>query len=360
MEALINPILFYLCLVIGGLGVSLALPRRHVSPQVLGAMLAATAFGAIFLLLGLSTYQGNPADLPGIYFYVFALIAIGASLRVISHPRPVYSALYFILTILSSSVLYLMLGAEFMAFSLIIIYAGAILITYLFVIMLATQAPQESDVGALSEYDAFSREPMIATCLGFVLLAVLSGLIATGLTGGRHHLPLQPAAEARLDLTNEMPRKVIRELDGRGFFSKVSYDSGSGVPFTRPEIADVEVTDGVLYLDVDDPAAARHVMLDEGGRITEIIGAGAPGANTVSGDDRIPVRIPASAMPSNIDGVGYALVAEHPMALELAGVILLMALLGAVVLARKQIELTEDEKAARARTLGASMSGGSS
>ena len=52
-----------------------------------------------------------------------------------------------------------------------------------------------------------------------------------------------------------------------------------------------------------------------------------------------------------------ALVAEHPMALELAGIILLMAMLGAVVLARKQIEIGEDEKAERARMIASARGG---
>lgn len=63
------------------------------------------------------------------------------------------------------------------------------------------------------------------------------------------------------------------------------------------------------------------------------------------------IRVPSTVRVTNTDGVGWDLVARHPMALELAGIILLMAMLGAVVLARKQIELGEDEKAERARML---------
>jgi hypothetical protein len=59
--------------------------------------------------------------------------------------------------------------------------------------------------------------------------------------------------------------------------------------------------------------------------------------------------LPKDVRPTNLDGVGWTLVAGHPVTLELAGVILLMALLGAVVLARKQIELGEEEKEAVAR-----------
>ena len=66
------------------------------------------------------------------------------------------------------------------------------------------------------------------------------------------------------------------------------------------------------------------------------------------------VPLPAEARPENVQRVGLALIAKFPVSLELAGVILLMAMFGAVILARRQIELTEDEKreAAGMRRLG--------
>ena len=55
------------------------------------------------------------------------------------------------------------------------------------------------------------------------------------------------------------------------------------------------------------------------------------------------VALPETAIPSNTQQVGWALVAVFPVSLEVAGVILLMAMFGAVVLARRQIELGEEE-----------------
>ena len=55
--------------------------------------------------------------------------------------------------------LYLLLAAEFVSFALIIVYAGAILITYLFVIMLASQSPTEDQDRGEAEYDTTAREP---------------------------------------------------------------------------------------------------------------------------------------------------------------------------------------------------------
>jgi NADH-quinone oxidoreductase subunit J len=357
VQALVNPVWFYILLAVGGLGVALALPRPKVSPQLLGALIAAIGFGGVFLALGIKAYQNEQT--PPLFFYVFALIGLGSALRVITHPRPVYAALYFILTILASSALYLLMQAEFMAFALIIIYAGAILITYLFVIMLATQAPSEDQVEALSEYDRVSREPVVATAVGFILLAVLSTMLARGVNEA---MPVQSDRNSDALLAH-MPKKVLRGLDEAGLFR-------SG--FERPTVAQLGETlpEGglrfnaqkrLVWLTVADEAAVRKALDDsvfaelfvqrDAMEKEEFVDAVEAYKGQVQNGAILPVSLPDRLEATNIDRVGWALIARHPMALELAGVILLMAMLGAVVLARKQIELSEAEKVQQARTL---------
>jgi NADH-quinone oxidoreductase subunit J len=91
---------------------------------------------------------------------------------VVTHPRPVYSALYFVLTVFATAGLFILLWAEFMAAALVIIYAGAILVTYVFVIMLAASTIQ-GGVEKLNEYDAYSRDPIVASAVGFALAGVM-------------------------------------------------------------------------------------------------------------------------------------------------------------------------------------------
>ena len=321
----------------------LALPRPKVSPQVIGALIAAIALGGAFLALGL---KAGP-ELPGFYFYVFSIIGLGSALRVISHPKPVYAALYFVVTILASSALYLMLRAEFMAFALIIIYAGAILITYLFVIMLAEQAPSDDDVGAASPFDRFSREPAMATAVGFVLLAALTAMMARGIGAGElSHAGSRLATGP--ELLEMMPKKVLHSLSRVGAFDGLA----------RPEVAQI---DGLLNaeartvrLTVSD-AQKFHASLERSDVAALFHGEAALAhAREAKTGDVVTVSLPATLRDENIEGVGFALIAGHPMALELAGVILLMAMLGAVVLARKQIQIGEDEKAQKAGEASAS------
>src|SRR5205814_6143098 len=82
----------------------------------------------------------------------------------------------FVLTVMASAGLFILLWAEFMAAALVVIYAGAILVTYVFVIMLAqqAQAPTEArPMAGLADYDNVSREPIVAAAIGFALMGVL-------------------------------------------------------------------------------------------------------------------------------------------------------------------------------------------
>ncbi len=70
---------------------------------------------------------------------VFIVIAVGAILGAVgmlSSPNPVHSALFLVLTLFCVAVIYLLLGAEFLAVIQVIVYAGAIMVLFLFVIML--------------------------------------------------------------------------------------------------------------------------------------------------------------------------------------------------------------------------------
>ena len=70
-----------------------------------------------------------------ILFLIFAALLLGASLMVILHRNPVSSALFLVLSFCSLAALYLLLQAEFLAMVQVIVYAGAIMVLFLFVIM---------------------------------------------------------------------------------------------------------------------------------------------------------------------------------------------------------------------------------
>lgn len=71
-----------------------------------------------------------------IVFYVFALIAIGSATMVITVRNPVKSALYLVLTFFSVAAVWLILEAEFLAIVLVLVYVGAVMVLFLFVVMM--------------------------------------------------------------------------------------------------------------------------------------------------------------------------------------------------------------------------------
>lgn len=167
---------FYLAFVLGGVGLYFLMPQPGRARPLAGAVIGLIGLATWAVALAASAAGGSPA-----LFYVLATVALIATVRVITHPRPVYSALYFVLVVLTVAALCLMAQAEFLAVAIVIIYAGAILVTYVFVIMLATQ-------GAAPTADARSREPFLSIAAGFVTMAALTAHVAPWLAN-RSPLP---------------------------------------------------------------------------------------------------------------------------------------------------------------------------
>jgi NADH:ubiquinone oxidoreductase subunit 6 (subunit J) len=149
-------------LVLGAVGIYLLLPRPRPVPAGRGAVLA---------LLGLiaAAYSFVPTEkLTGeaFLFYCFAGLALIAGGLLVTQSNPARAALAFAVVVLSVCGLFLLLAAPFLMAATIIIYAGAIVVTFLFVLMLAQQEGP-------SDADARSREPLLSTITGFLLFGVL-------------------------------------------------------------------------------------------------------------------------------------------------------------------------------------------
>src|SRR5687767_5170318 len=71
-----------------------------------------------------------------IAFYLFSFIAIAAGFMVVASRNPVHSVLFLILTFFNAAALFVLLGAEFLAMILVIVYVGAVAVLFLFVVMM--------------------------------------------------------------------------------------------------------------------------------------------------------------------------------------------------------------------------------
>ena len=102
-----------------------------------------------------------------ISFYIFSLIAVFSALMVISSKNPVHSVLFLILSFINASGLFILLGAEFLAMILIVVYVGAVAVLFLFVVMML-------DINFIKLRKGFLQYLPFGLLLGIVLLTELT------------------------------------------------------------------------------------------------------------------------------------------------------------------------------------------
>lgn len=122
------------------------------------------------------TSRGCPLNVELISFLVVAAVAVASSVLMITRQNPVFSALYLILNFFSIAILYLFLRAQFIAIIQITVYAGAIMVLFLFVIMLLNLGE-----GALPKWTLTSRR-LLAVILTMTLLAEVIPLFWSAFT----------------------------------------------------------------------------------------------------------------------------------------------------------------------------------
>jgi NADH-quinone oxidoreductase subunit J len=98
-----------------------------------------------------------------VLFYFFATVLVAAAIRVITAKNPVHSVLFLVLAFVTSSCLWMMLNAEFLALALIVIYVGAVMILFLFVVMML-------DIDVETMRQGFWKNLPLAVLLGVIVL----------------------------------------------------------------------------------------------------------------------------------------------------------------------------------------------
>ena len=107
-----------------------------------------------------------------ITFYVFSLVAVLSALMVISARNPVHSVLFLILSFVNASGLFVLLGAEFLAMILVVVYVGAVAVLFLFVVMMF-------DINFIKLREGFLQYLPFGALLGIVLITELGILFLT-------------------------------------------------------------------------------------------------------------------------------------------------------------------------------------
>ena len=108
------------------------------------------------------------------FFYLFAAIAVASAVMVIASRNPVHSVLFLILTFFNAAGLFILLGAEFLAMILVVVYVGAVAVLFLFVVMMLDIDFSELREGMLT-YAPFG---MVVGLILFTELALVLGVWA--------------------------------------------------------------------------------------------------------------------------------------------------------------------------------------
>ena len=99
-------------------------------------------------------------------FYLFAFVAVAAGVLVIASRNPVHSVLFLILAFFNSAGLFVLMGAEFLAMILVIVYVGAVAVLFLFVVMML-------DINFVELRSGFAQYLPVGALVGLILLAEL-------------------------------------------------------------------------------------------------------------------------------------------------------------------------------------------
>jgi NADH:ubiquinone oxidoreductase subunit 6 (subunit J) len=337
-------------IVLGWAAVYLLLPRVRRRPLVAGLL-----FGGVALVLAGIFAVRVAAPLPEtILFYAFSAVALVGGTLLITHHNPVYAALAFALVVLSTCGLFLLLAAPFLMAATVIIYAGAIIVTFLFVIMLAQQA-------GLSSADLRSREPFLASVAGFILL----GAILCVLLRAYQVSPIDPSFVDRMaragSAKTDAELREILGMEPRDFFKQLRDQAKSDPlrpgtetpePMSHWQAEVVRAIDGAQEaasrqpLDTDSlKKAARQVnvlvnnqgslLLPADVSLSPFSGVPANHAARIGPEGKPVERMPAE----NVASLGRSLFTDYLLPVELAGTLLLVATIGAIAIAARRTEV---------------------
>lgn len=325
-------------LLAGGAAIYLLLPRPRAYPTSWGVGLGLLAL----VLAGVLLTRSGVFSPETILFWSFSALAILAGGLLVTQNNPARAALSFTLVVLSTCGLFLLLAAPFLMAATIIIYAGAIIVTFLFVIMLAAQS-------GLTDADDRSREPLLTTLAGFVLLGTLLFVLQRYDRSHEIDRLLERAREvANLNNRAEMEDKIGKPDEDAELFKQFNNLFGPWQDLhQKSEQAAIEWSN----IDRNDPQAVEKsrremnelVELGESARhrIGWLPAPNAPFSNlsgpppTVASDnirrDKVQglPRMPAD----NAAYLGRSLFSDFLLPVELGGTLLLVATVGAVAIA---------------------------
>ncbi len=128
-------------------------------------------------------------------FYVFSAVLLFAAFRVITARNPVHAALYLVLTFFQASMIWMLLKAEFLSITLVLVYVGAVMVLFLFVVMMMDVNVENLRVG-------FWKHFPLAAIMGVVIALEMAAVLMGGFRMVEE--PLASSAASNVSNTKEL------------------------------------------------------------------------------------------------------------------------------------------------------------
>ena len=148
-----------------------------------------------------SAGRDNKGMFEVIVFYAFAAILLGAGLAVITARNPVHAAMFLVLAFFTASAIWLLLRAEFLAITLLLVYVGAVMVLFLFVVMML-------DINIERMREGFWKNLPLAIVVGGVMMAEMAAVL-WGRTFGVAPTPVPRSAD--YSNTRELGRLIYTD-----------------------------------------------------------------------------------------------------------------------------------------------------
>lgn len=129
------------------------------------------------------------------FFYLFSVVMLFAALRVITARNPVHAVLYLMLTFSQAAAIWLILKAEFLAITLVLVYLGAVMVLFLFVVMML-------DINIDTMRRSFWRHFPLAALLGSVIVLEMAAVLLSGFRVSEEPHVLQVSGAALPEVSN--------------------------------------------------------------------------------------------------------------------------------------------------------------
>ncbi|WP_076591559.1 NADH-quinone oxidoreductase subunit J [Herminiimonas arsenitoxidans] len=136
-----------------------------------------------------------------VLFYVFSAILVLAAIRVITDSNPVHAALFLVLSFCSAAALWMLLKAEFLSIVLILVYVGAVMVLFLFVVMMV-------DIKLTKVREGFWGYLPLAATIGVVIVLEMAAVLFRGFW--RAHTQV-PDASAMIGNTKELGKLIYTQ-----------------------------------------------------------------------------------------------------------------------------------------------------